>query len=101
MLINLCGSAAKFSRNGYVKIKVSLYKNHIRFEVTDNGFGIETDLLAGLFNPFYQLDASTARKFGGTGLGFAISKQPCQLLKGKLTAVSKKAKAAHHLPPAL
>jgi CheY-like chemotaxis protein len=94
VLINLCGNAVKFSRNGHVKIKVSLDKNHIVFEVIDNGIGIEEDLLAGLFNPFYQADPSTARKFGGTGLGLAISKQLCQLLEGELTAVSEKGKGS-------
>ena len=101
VLINLCGNAVKFSRHGHVKIKVSLDKNHILFEVIDNGIGIEKDLLAGLFNPFYQADASTARKFGGTGLGLAISKQLCTLLGGELTAVSEKDKGStftFHLP---
>jgi signal transduction histidine kinase/CheY-like chemotaxis protein len=94
VLINLCGNAVKFSRNGHVKIKVTLDKNHILFAVIDNGIGIEKDLLAGLFNPFYQADASTARRFGGTGLGLAISKQLSQLLEGELTAVSEKGKGS-------
>lgn len=90
ILINLCGNAVKFSRNGNVQIKVFRNKNNILFQVVDDGIGIEDDILASLFSPFSQADASTARKFGGTGLGLAISKQLSTLLEGEITAVSQK-----------
>lgn len=89
ILINLCGNAVKFSRNGNVKIKVFRENSDILFQVIDDGIGIEEDVLASLFNPFSQADDSIARKFGGTGLGLAISNQLCQLLDGELTAVSE------------
>lgn len=94
ILINLCGNAVKFSRNGNVKIKVFREKADVLFQVIDDGIGIEDDVLESLFNPFSQADASIARKFGGTGLGLAISKQLCTLLNGELTAVSEKDKGS-------
>lgn len=89
VLINLCGNAVKFSRDGDVQLRASRDKQDILFQVIDNGIGIEKDVLASLFNPFSQANAGTARKFGGTGLGLAISKQLCELLNGELSAVSK------------
>lgn len=90
ILINLCGNAVKFSQEGKVTIKVSRKQQEILFQVIDNGIGIDKNVLAGLFDPFRQADANTARQFGGTGLGLAISKQLCSILGGDLTAVSEK-----------
>ncbi len=94
ILINLCGNAVKFSKNGSVSIAAKRENSQLVFEVIDNGIGINKDVLAGLFNPFKQADASTARQFGGTGLGLAISKQLCELLGGSLTAVSEYGKGS-------
>lgn len=89
ILINLCGNAVKFSKNGSVRITASQENAELVFNVIDNGVGINKEVLAGLFNPFKQADASTARQFGGTGLGLAISKQLSELLGGTLDAVSE------------
>ena len=94
ILINLCGNAVKFSKNGSVKIAVSQENTELVFKVIDNGIGISKEVLAGLFNPFKQADASTARQFGGTGLGLAISKQLSELLGGTLYAVSEYGKGS-------
>jgi signal transduction histidine kinase/CheY-like chemotaxis protein len=94
VLINLCGNAVKFSKNGKVVISASQENSQLVFKVIDNGIGIDKDVLAGLFNPFKQADASTARQFGGTGLGLAISKQLCVLLGGSLDAVSETGKGS-------
>jgi signal transduction histidine kinase/CheY-like chemotaxis protein len=89
ILINLCGNAVKFSKNGDIVISASQESSELVFKVIDNGIGISKDVLAGLFNPFKQADTNTARQFGGTGLGLAISKQLSQLLGGRLEAVSE------------
>ncbi len=94
ILINLCGNAVKFSKNGRVLIRASREDSQLVFKVIDNGIGIHEDVLAGLFNPFKQADAATARQFGGTGLGLAISKQLCLLLGGSLSAVSEYGKGS-------
>jgi CheY-like chemotaxis protein len=56
------------------------------FRVSDTGIGIEPEMVERLFEPFEQADASTSRRFGGTGLGLALSRRFCRLMGGDLTA---------------
>ena len=89
VLTNLTGNAIKFTQQGGVIIralKVSETETHsvIRFEVADTGIGIPEERRAGLFQPFFQVDASTSRRYGGTGLGLAICKELVQLMKGQI-----------------
>jgi len=92
VLVNLVSNAIKFTQKG--KIRMSIFRdityfNHvIRFEVTDSGIGMTAEQLARLFQPFTQADASTTRKFGGTGLGLTISKRLAGLLGGDITVTS-------------
>lgn len=80
VLSNLLTNALKFTTKGMVKIAVSSESNpaddsvQVTFIVEDTGIGIEKNVLEKLFQPFSQGDASTARLFGGTGLGLTISK---------------------------
>lgn len=92
ILINLCGNAIKFTAKGKVALKLGYKKgsNQIYFDVEDSGIGMTQDQLSSLFKPFTQADSSTARKFGGTGLGLCISKQLADSLGGGLTADSLK-----------
>jgi signal transduction histidine kinase/DNA-binding response OmpR family regulator len=80
ILLNLGGNAFKFTNEGSVTIRVTLDgetdgRPTLRFEVADTGIGIPDDRLDRLFKPFSQVDASTTRRYGGTGLGLTISKQ--------------------------
>ncbi|QVL50858.1 MAG: response regulator [Thiocapsa sp.] len=89
VLMNLMGNAVKFTACGEVVVRVTL--DHptqdgwlVRFEVTDTGIGIDPQILATLFRPFTQADASTTRRFGGTGLGLVISKRLAGLMGGEI-----------------
>lgn len=79
VLTNLVGNALKFTHEGEIRLEVSLNNTpegaHVRFEVHDSGIGIPKAKLENLFESFTQVDASTTRKYGGTGLGLTISNQ--------------------------
>ncbi len=74
ILLNLIKNAAKFTREGYILVKLSVKDNDLLFEVIDTGIGISADKQSLVFNDFYQVDASTTRQYGGTGLGLSICK---------------------------
>jgi signal transduction histidine kinase/ActR/RegA family two-component response regulator len=92
-LLNYVSNAIKFSDAGSVKLCVMLQHEaesdvHIVFEVVDSGIGIEPQALQRLFTPFEQADSSTARKYGGTGLGLTITRKLAQLMGGQAGARS-------------
>ena len=89
VLINLVGNAIKFTESGGIQIRVKLISEDpgfasIRFEVVDTGIGIAPEAQARIFESFTQADASTTRRFGGTGLGTTIAKQLVELMKGRI-----------------
>lgn len=90
IIINLVTNAIKFTERGEVKIRVScdMGREIMYFEVTDTGIGISPEQQADLFNPFTQADASTTRKYGGTGLGLHISKYFAERLGGNIEVLS-------------
>ena len=93
VLVNLLSNALKFTSSGKVTVHVSASRaddaSLVRVEVTDTGIGIDGDTLGRLFQPFTQADSSTARKYGGTGLGLMISSQLIEMMGGKIGARSK------------
>jgi len=92
-LINLTDNALKFTEQGYVHLQVSLHKDNgqhfIRFDVEDTGIGIPEDRQVAIFESFTQVDGSTTRKYGGTGLGLTVTKQLAELLGGELSLSSE------------
>ena len=88
---NLINNAVKFTPSGG-QVAVRTYNDdagHFRFEITDNGIGIERERLASIFTPFEQADPSVSRQFGGLGLGLAISKHLIDLHHGRIEAESR------------
>ncbi len=89
ILVNLLGNAIKFTLRGEVVLNVRSAvradgRVELRFAVRDTGIGIAPEALPRPFQSFSQLDASTARRFGGTGLGLVISKRLAELLGGAM-----------------
>jgi PAS domain S-box-containing protein len=94
VLSNLVGNALKFTEQGHVIVEGKLESktaDHslVRFTVSDTGPGIGSDHLARLFQPFYQVDASTTRQYGGSGLGLAICKKLVEMMGGQITVHSE------------
>ena len=95
VIINLINNAIKFTAKGEVFIKVWLSQNisndqiEISFSVKDTGIGIPEDKLSTLFKAFSQVDSSTTRKYGGTGLGLIISERLVKLMGGNVWVESK------------
>ncbi|WP_101757007.1 response regulator [Oceanicoccus sp. KOV_DT_Chl] len=90
ILINLLSNAFKFTDSGAINLQCSIAKdNHIRFSVKDTGIGFDPHKRDLLFKSFTQADTSTAREYGGSGLGLSISKMLCELLGGSISANSK------------
>jgi PAS domain S-box-containing protein len=111
VLFNLLSNAAKFTEGGSVRLEVCKDERRMAddkgdalrgvsppaiglapfviFRVTDTGIGMTPDQAAHLFTPFTQADASTTRKYGGTGLGLTISRRFCQMMGGDIQAESE------------
>ncbi|MBN1456650.1 MAG: response regulator, partial [Sedimentisphaerales bacterium] len=90
--VNLIGNAVKFTEQGHVHLKVTAENKDnvpfVRFEIEDTGIGIPKEKQEAIFSSFTQVDASNARKYGGAGLGLAITKQLVELLGGELSLTS-------------
>ncbi|KAJ4345717.1 uncharacterized protein N0V89_011852 [Didymosphaeria variabile] len=89
ILTNVLTNSIKFTSEGHVRLIASITAETketvtVRFAVEDTGIGIEEDVRKRLFQPFSQADSSTARRFGGTGLGLTISKNLVQLMRGDI-----------------
>ena len=92
-LLNLASNAIKFTEQGGIELRAELLADDgnvllVRFSVQDSGIGIAPEVLARLFQPFVQADASTTRQFGGTGLGLAITRRLAELMGGEVGAES-------------
>jgi signal transduction histidine kinase/CheY-like chemotaxis protein len=87
-LLNLTGNAAKFTEAGTITLAVRREGDDVVFDVSDTGIGIAPEHLDRLFQPFSQAESSTARRFGGTGLGLVISRRFCQMLGGDVSVDS-------------
>lgn len=92
-IFNLLSNAAKFTQNGEITLEARRYRgakgDEISIAVKDTGVGISEEQIQSLFSAFTQANASITAKFGGTGLGLALSKNLCRLMGGDITVKSK------------
>ncbi len=102
VLVNLLGNAVKFTKEGEIELKVqvlpnieeSLEETRFHFSVRDTGIGILPRNMQKIFDAFSQEDASTTRKYGGTGLGLTISNKLLALMNSKLEVISEVGKGS-------
>jgi signal transduction histidine kinase/CheY-like chemotaxis protein/HPt (histidine-containing phosphotransfer) domain-containing protein len=88
-LLNYASNAVKFTEQGTISLRAVLQEDSgdellVRFEVADTGIGIAPEMVERLFHAFEQVDASTTRKYGGTGLGLVITRRLVQLMGGEV-----------------
>ncbi len=103
ILVNLVGNAIKFTEHGEVVVHVTTAPAvdeplqgsvRLHFAVHDTGIGIPADRMDRLFRSFSQVDASTTRKFGGTGLGLVISRRLAEMMGGEIWVESELGKGS-------
>ncbi|CAN5587055.1 hypothetical protein BH10PSE5_BH10PSE5_13130 [soil metagenome] len=92
-MFNLLGNAIKFTHRGQVSARLSVIpaadgQRHVRLEIEDTGVGIAPDAQAFLFERFRQAENSTARRFGGSGLGLSITRALAQMMGGDISFIS-------------
>jgi signal transduction histidine kinase/CheY-like chemotaxis protein len=98
-LFNLLSNASKFSEHGTITLEVAREAGGndggwVIFRVSDTGIGMTREQLGRIFQAFSQADASTVRKYGGTGLGLTITRHFCRLMGGDVTVASEPGKGS-------
>ncbi|GLP99013.1 hypothetical protein GCM10007891_08670 [Methylophaga thalassica] len=99
ILRNLLSNADKFTQHGHIQVMASLVEQSdndmtLSCQVIDSGIGINANQINRLFEPFEQIDNSSSKSFGGTGLGLVISKKLCELMGGNITVKSEPGKGS-------
>jgi len=97
ILLNLLSNACKFTKEGEVRLRarrVANGRDWIELAVADTGIGMTPEQQAKLFEEFSQADATTAQRFGGTGLGLALSRKLARMMGGDVTVASEPGKGS-------
>ena len=92
ILFNMLSNAAKFTKEGSVTLSINTIEKDVRFAVIDTGIGMNEEQLGKVFDEFTQAEASTAKDYGGTGLGLPISKKMTEMMGGKMEVESEEGK---------
>lgn len=93
-VFNLVSNSAKFTENGRIHLHVSSEGPWMRFDVADTGIGLTEEQIGRLFQDFGQAEATTSARYGGTGLGLALSRRLCQCMGGDITVTSEPGKGS-------
>jgi len=88
ILLNLLSNAAKFTEGGVIELRVSRESDHVLMDVSDQGIGMTPEQMDKIFDVFGQADASTQKRYGGTGLGLVISREFCRMMGGDIKVLS-------------
>jgi signal transduction histidine kinase len=97
ILLNLLSNACKFTKDGEVALrvrKVAGGRNWVELDVADTGIGLTAEQQAKLFQDFTQADSLTSRRYGGTGLGLALSRKLARMMGGDVTVASEPGKGS-------
>src|SRR5262249_8131101 len=97
ILLNLLSNACKFTKGGEVALRVRKVvdgRDWVELAVADSGIGLAPEWQAKLFEEFSQADATTAQRFGGTGLGLALSRKLARMMGGDVTVRSEPGKGS-------
>ena len=97
ILLDLLSNACKFTKEGEVRLRarrVANGRDWIELAVADTGIGMTPEQQAKLFEEFSQADATTAQRFGGTGLGLALSRKLARMMGGDVTVTSEPGKGS-------
>ncbi|SDQ64690.1 ATP-binding protein [Flagellimonas zhangzhouensis] len=91
---NLIGNAIKFTEKGVISLHAVVKKDMLAISISDTGIGIPEDKIGSIFDSFEQVDGSTEREYGGTGLGLSVTKKLVELHGGTITVDSEKGKGS-------
>jgi adenylate cyclase len=97
ILLNLLSNACKFTKEGEITLRVSKVadgRDWVELAVADTGIGLTVEQQAKLFQEFTQADSLTARRYGGTGLGLALSRKLARMMGGDVTVTSEPGKGS-------
>lgn len=94
---NLIGNALKFTLKGYIEVGYQIGNNVVTFHIKDTGIGIDSAYHQSIFERFRQVDLAKTRKYGGNGLGLAISKNLVELLGGNIWVESEPEKFSNFI----
>src|SRR5262245_52979535 len=98
IILNLLSNACKFTEAGNIELQVTTAlhegRQFVEIAVIDTGIGMTAEQMSHLFEEFTQADSSTARQYGGTGLGLALTRRLCQVMGGDVTAASEPGKGS-------
>jgi signal transduction histidine kinase len=94
VLVNLLSNSVKFTDRGEIRLSARETEGLVEFQVTDTGIGIAPENLERIFEPFWQVEQSSTRRAGGTGLGLSVSRSLARLMGGDVTVQSELGKGS-------